>query len=213
MIKSAIFDADGTLLDSMKFWMEVSPRFMKSKGKILSKDMERQLFSMSMEQGAELLKKEFGLVESVEELKTEILKMVGEFYNNEVQLKTGAKELLERFKNQKIPMCVASASDKNLLISAFTRLGIIDFFDNIFTCQELKASKSDPLVYNAASNFMGTKPEETVVFEDTLFAMNTAKKAGYHVIAVEDDYSKKDKEEILKLTDLYVQDFTQVKDL
>jgi beta-phosphoglucomutase-like phosphatase (HAD superfamily) len=51
MITGAIFDVDGTLLDSMQVWNDAGERYLRGLGIEAEPDLGRLMFSMSMVQG------------------------------------------------------------------------------------------------------------------------------------------------------------------
>ena len=65
-------------------------------------------------------------------------------------------------------------------------------------------SKHVPDIYNAAAAFMGTQPSETAVFEDSLYALKTAKAAGYKAVGVFDAHGESDQDEMRRTADVYV---------
>ncbi|MCR5724886.1 MAG: HAD family phosphatase [Treponema sp.] len=211
MIKGLIFDADGTLLDSMRFWMELTPRFLEKKGKTASVELETKMFAMSLEQGVAFLKSEFGLLEPEEEIKQELLSTIRGFYEKDIPLKAGAAAFLSDMKSRGLPMAVATSGNKALLEAAFTRLGVQDAFSCIVTCGELDTDKTAPAVYLTAAQRLHAKAEEIVVFEDALVPVRTAKQAGFAVVAVQDESSSADSAEIQALADLFIADFSDDK--
>ena len=77
-------------------------------------------------------------------------------------------------------------------------------FEFILTCPEVGASKYESLVYDKNCERLGVKKEDVIIFEDALFAMKTAKNAGYFVIGVHENTEKNKTEEIKKTCDIYV---------
>lgn len=207
MIRGVIFDADGTLLDSMEIWVEVTPNYLAKRGHTLTTEMEKKLYSMSLEEGTQYIHDLFSLTESPEEIKKDILDTIADFYTNTVQLKPGVYEYIQKLAKENIPMCVASAGNKELMEAAFTRLGILKNFKTILTCTELNVNKSVPDIFNKAAEILGTKTEETVVFEDSLVAIKTAKTAGFIVAGVSDIFNQDDIPEIKKHCDFFVSNF------
>ena len=84
---------------------------------------------------------------------------------------------------------------------------IYDYFDAITITDEVSIGKHEPDVYLLAAKKLNVKPEECIVFEDILVAVKGAKKAGMKVIAVEDECSALDKDEIIKNSDEFINDF------
>lgn len=93
---------------------------------------------------------------------------------------------------------------------AFERLEIAKYFDRIFTCEEAGAGKTKPDIYLQAAEYLGTRPEETLVFEDVIHAVRTAKKAGFQVVGIYDEASKDDQEEIQREADCYCRDWREL---
>ena len=129
-----------------------------------------------------------------------IIDVMNDSYKNKIPLKKGAKELLLKFKEQNIPVAIATATNRKLLEAALLRLGISDLIQKIFTCSECKTTKTVPDIYLACCNFFNTKPEETVVFEDTC-------------VGIKDKSSSHDAEKIMQKTNYYIEDFNQFFDL
>lgn len=104
-------------------------------------------------------------------------------------------------------MTVVTSTDRPLILAAFRRLGIENCFQKIFTCTEFGSGKNDPAILYAAAKEMGTRPEHTWVAEDALYAVRTAKAAGFHVLGIADASSRKDEPEIRKLADMFITDY------
>lgn len=201
MIKGIIFDVDGTLLDSMEIWSDAGARYLQTLNIEAEPNLGNILFSMSLEEGGAYLKKQYALEFSEEEIIQGVLDIIGDFYRNEVRLNENMREILEEYRAKGIPMVLATTSDKELVTAALERLGILGYFRRIFTASELNTSKREPLIYLAAAEFMKTAPEETAVYEDAEYAINTAKKAGFYTIAVYTEACSENWEHISSIAD------------
>ncbi|MGN1168190.1 MAG: HAD family hydrolase [Lachnospiraceae bacterium] len=210
VVKGAIFDVDGTLLDSMGIWEDVGVRYLKSIGKEPEANLSQILFPMSIEEGAAYVKEHYELPYAIDEIIEGVLSIVRDFYYYEAPLKEGATELLAALKEKEISMVVATSSERDHIEKAFKRLGIDGYFEKIFTCSEVGESKSSPLIYRKSAEYLHTKPEETLVIEDALHALLTAKSAGFHTLAVYDEASEKDQEALKKEADVYVTALTEL---
>lgn len=204
MIKGAIFDIDGVLLDSMGIWDDLGARYLRSLGRIPEEGLNKILFSMSMEQGAEYLNEHYGLNKSVKETVDGIGKMLEDYYFYEVLLKPGAKEILEFLKSKSIKMAAATSSPRTHIEKALSRNGLLGYIDKIYTTGEVGVSKHSPDIYNLAADFLKTKSEETLVFEDSLYALNTAKEAGFVTVGVFDEKGESNQAELENQADLYL---------
>ena len=204
MIKGAIFDIDGVLLDSMGIWDDLGARYLRSLGKIPEERLNKILFSMSMEQGAEYLNEHYGLNKSVKETVDGIGRMLEDYYFYEVLLKPGAKEILEFLKSKNIKMAAATSSPRTHIEKALSRNGLLGYIDKIYTTGEVGVSKHSPDIYNLAADFLKTKSEETLVFEDSLYALKTAKEAGFVTVGVFDEKGESNQAELENQADLYL---------
>lgn len=209
-IKGAIFDMDGTLLDSMHVWIDIAPRYLKTKGIAVSEEQRKLLGTMLLQDMANYFINNFGFTMSVDEIVAEIDSLVEDAYFNDVETKPGVPELLSELKKRGIKMCVATASDRYLVESALERTGILKFFDHVFTCGEHNVDKKTPYIFDIARDFLGTPKEETYVFEDTLTSAKTVKAAGYPLVAIRDKWSEKNRGEIMALADFYVDSPTEI---
>lgn len=204
MIKGAIFDIDGVLLDSMGIWDDLGARYLRSLDKIPEEGLNKILFSMSMEQGAEYLNEHYGLNKSVKETVDGIGKMLEDYYFYEVLLKPGAKEILEFLKSKNIKMAAATSSPRTHIEKALSRNGLLGYIDKIYTTSEVGVSKHSPDIYYLAADFLKTKSEETLVFEDSLYALKTAKEAGFVTVGVFDEKGESNQAELENQADLYL---------
>ena len=204
MIKGVIFDIDGVLLDSMGIWDDLGARYLRSLDKIPEEGLNKILFSMSMEQGAEYLNEHYGLNKSVKETVEGIGRMLEDYYFYEVLLKPGAKEVLEFLKSKNIKMAAATSSPRTHIEKALSRNGLLGYIDKIYTTSEVGVSKHSPDIYNLAADFLKTKREETLVFEDSLYALKTAKEAGFVTVGVFDEKGESNQAELENQADLYL---------
>ncbi len=208
-IKGAVFDVDGTLLDTMGIWEEAGARYLISTGGVPEKGLGRKMASMTMEEGARYMKSHYRLHEAAARIIQGVLDIVRDFYFYEAQLKPGAKEFLEKLAQKGIPIAAATSSDRELVQAAFERLGVLQYFEEIFTCSEVGAGKTEPLIYEKAAKRLGVRPEAICVFEDVLYAIRTACRAGFRTAGVYDWYSEEDREQIKGMADFYLTDFTE----
>lgn len=201
MIKFAIFDLDGTILDSSQMWMTLGERYLAALGKTPAEDLSERLNAMTIPESAAFLRGEYGIPYSPEEIVRQINRMTEQFYLEQVGLKEGALRLLSALRSHCVRMSVATAGDANLGTTALTRLGVSDFFAGLASCSDYGA-KTSPEVYFAAADLIYALPKETMVFEDSLYAVRTAKKAGFATAAAA-DIGEKNQEELRRTADFY----------
>lgn len=206
MIKGAIFDVDGTLLDTMPVWTTAGVRYLQTLGIEAEPGLAETLFSMTVDMAAGYMKEKYDLQQTPEEICRGVINMVEDYYRHHADFRTGARELLEQLRNAGIPMTIATSTNLHCILAAFDRLGYTDYFDAILTCPEMGTHKSEPDIFYEAARIMETEPSETWVFEDGLYAIKTAKNAGFKAVGIYDEASKADQEEIKTWSDKYVID-------
>ncbi len=204
MITGAIFDLDGTILDSMPIWDNAGENYLKRIGITAEPNLGKILYSMSMSEAAEYLKNRYHPALTSEAIINGINLTIENFYNCQVQLKDGAAEFLKELKQSGIKLTLATSSDRKVIEYALKRLKVINYFSRIFTCTEIGAGKEKPDIYLKAAEFMETDIKTTWVFEDALYAVKTAKKAGFKTVGLYDVSSITDQDEIKRYCDIYL---------
>lgn len=206
MIQGAIFDADGTLLDSMGMWDTVGERYLRSLGVQPPPGLREALFPLSLAQCAVYLKDRFALPLTPPEIEAGVNGIIRSFYRGEVLAKAGVLDFLRSLKARGIPCYLATATDREVITAGLARTGILPLLDGLVTCGDLGVDKRTPDIFDYARDKMGTKTEATWVFEDAVHAAATAAAAGYPVAGVADPYS--DQAALQKLARIYLPDLT-----
>ena len=195
----AIFDMDGTLIDSMVFWKNLAAEYLTSKGirEVPAEILER-IKPMTMSESAALFREEFGLSGDPE---AEMNAMMEDHYRHDIPLKPGVRAYLRMLHERDVRMCVASATAEHLMEACLTRLGVRDYFEFLLSCETVGAGKRSPLVYHASAKQLKADPQEIAVYEDALYAIQTAKAAGYYVVGVYDDSAADNWQAIAEMAD------------
>lgn len=199
-ITGAIFDMDGTLLNSMDYWATVPTEYLLLKG-ITPKNDTNQYF---LEAGMKEWHKYQEIPYPFEEVSNDIYALMEKYYLNNVAIKDGALDLLKRLKSKGVKMCLATATDKFMVEKILTRLGIRDYFLTIFTPKDVGLGKRFPLIYEKALEFLGTDKDTTYVFEDAYYAINTCYQNNFKVVGVYDKNVFVPENEIIRLCDIYL---------
>ena len=210
MIKGAIFDLDGTLLDSMWVWNKVDVDFLGSRGFAVPPDYQKAISAMGFRETAEYTIKRFGLNENPEDIIQEWNDMAEHTYHYEVEIKPCVKETLEALKAQGVRLGIATASYATLFQECLKRNGVYDYFAAFTETKEVPRGKGFPDVYIKAARKMGCLPEECVVFEDIHKGILAAKTGGFYTVGVYDEKSSDSWEEIRRDSDCAISGFGQL---
>ncbi len=198
----AIFDMDGTLVDSMMYWRNLAKEYLTLKGITYIPDtILEKIRPMTMMESASLFMEEFKIKGTPESIANEMNTLMDTHYYKDIPLKKGIKEYLNELYNSGTIMCVASATAVPLIEACLKRLGIIEYFSFLLSCETSGVGKSKPDIYYEAARRLGAEPKNIAVYEDALYAAVTAKKAGFYVIGVFDESSEKNFSNLKEISD------------
>ena len=209
MIRGAIFDVDGTLLNSMYVWETIGDRYLKSLGIEPRENLWETFRTFTLEEAARYYRDQYGVTLSVKEIMEGGNRLIETMYFEEVQPKPGVQELLQKLQDHKVPMVIATATDRYLVEAALRRCGLLSYFQEILTCREY-GSKENPGIFEAALSILNTPKADTWVFEDAHHAAATAAQAGFPVLGIFDP-SETRQQALKSVSNIYLEDFTQAE--
>ena len=191
--KGAIFDMDGTLVDSLMIWdvlwEQFGQRFLGVRGFRPSEEADKAVRTMRFEHATEYIHNTYGMGRDGKEVFLAAEQLVTDFYKNDVKIKEGVIPFLDACRDAKIPLCIASATAHGWLETAITVTGLMPYFDLILSCDDVGVGKDRPDVYELTLKKLGTPRGETWVFEDSLVAIETARGAGLRTVGIYDRYN------------------------
>lgn len=205
-IKGAIFDVDGTLLDSMWMWNSLHKNYFENKGIILSEENIKKIYSMSIHDGINYLIDALDLDITKEQMYEEMTDYMLEIYLTKVTLKKGVYEFLDFLSEKGVKMCILTASERKMIEKVFVKFSLIKYFDHILYCSELGMHKSSPEVFIKTAEILGTKQEETMMFEDAEYSAKNVIKTRIKLCGVFDE-SNKNQEYLKEISDIYLESF------
>ena len=200
-IKAAIFDLDGTLVDSMWVWERIDMEFLKKRGYTVPENLKDNITHLSFKQVAQYFKTTFSIDDSVEAIMDEWHEMAYNEYSNNVFLKEGAMEYLHSLKKAGIKIALATSNSKPLLEATLKNNGIYDLFEK---------GKDNPDIYLLAAEKLNVNPVNCMVYEDIVAAVGGAKLAGMNVTAVYDKASEKDLNILKEKADKYIYSYKEL---
>lgn len=209
-MKGAIFDVDGTLLDSMNAWFNVTMDFFKENNIVFTEKQLEGFKSMTLEESLPMIKRDYNLSLSVEEIFESFKVKVAYEYANNIPLKKGAKEYLKKLHDEGVKIALATSGYEGLCKSAFSRLGIWEYVDACAFSSEVGVNKSNPDVYLLAAERIGIAPSDCTVFEDIPLGIEGAKKGGFSTCAISDPSNKGEWDALKEMADMHILDYTEL---
>lgn len=209
MIKYAVFDVDGTLLDSMDMWIHFGENYLRTKGIIVGHELDEYIQYFSMREVSEYFSKEYHLGDA-SDIEEEFKEMTERFYFREVEMKSGVEKLLADLFENGVRMYIATATYASLVIPALERLGIYKYFEGIVTCSDVGHGKDRPDVFLSALEAIDGNITESWVFEDAMHGITTAKAAGFKVCGVYDPTEKENVQALKDICDIYTEDLSEL---
>lgn len=199
-----IFDIDGTILDSMTAWVDITNEFFVEHGISVSKTDVLSYQDMSFEESLVGIHRDFLPDMSVEDMFDEFRRRAEAAYSERIPAKDGVCDYITALHRNGVKLAVASSGFDTLIIPALKRLGIYDCFSAFAYSSEVGCSKSNPDIYLLAAKRLGVPPENCTVYEDILTGIRSAKSVGFKTVAVADATNAADTKRLIQSSDRYI---------
>ena len=209
-IKLAIFDLDGTLIDSTSIWGEIDQIFFQRRGKEVPDEYMKEIAHIGLTAAAKVTKEKYFPNEKEEDILKEWNDLSLEAYRYHIPLKDNVKDLLDLLASKGITLALATANSEELYKPCIERLDIKKYFSYIIDVNSCSKGKDSPEIFDKVVNHFKVAKEETIIFEDSLTAIKTGKENGYKVIAIYDKCSTKDIEYTKSISYLFVNNYREL---
>ena len=224
---AVLLDMDGTLIDSMGMWYDIDVEFCRRHGIEMPATLQQEIEGLSFYETALFFIRRFSLTNRAfpkvtdrgadpddrvapEVLMAEWTEMAEDYYEKKVHLKPFVREFLDKCKSRGIALGIATSNAGKLAQAALDANQVSDYFQAVLTSEEVPKGKPAPDIYQKLAQMLGAEPGSCVVFEDLIPGLIAAKAAGMRCVAVEDDYSAKDREEKREMADQYLDSFSDL---
>ena len=208
-ITGAIFDCDGTLVDSMGMWSHACD-WLAARHDAGPVPFDR-LEALSLRDTCAFFHDELGVEASADELYEEVCAHVRDAYEHEVPLFSGAREFLDELAAAGVPMIVASSTPVRELRCALAAHGLEGYFSDVVSTEDVGGrDKEFPDVYLEALRRLGTPRASTWVFEDAPFGVRTARRAGFPVVGLMNDHDGRREEDVRPWCDVFVHGYAEL---
>ena len=187
MIRAVLFDMDGTLIDTEKYYRVFWPKAMAEFGYHMTDEQVLSMRSLGRPFAPARLKEWFGEeldYYAVRARRTEM--MEAQLDIDGIQLKPGAVEILEELRRRGILAAVATATPPDRTEKDLGLTGIRPYSSKIISATQVKEGKPSPDIYLYACEQLGLAPEECMAVEDAPNGILAAYRAGLRVVMVPD---------------------------
>ncbi len=208
-VSAAIFDCDGTLVDSMGMWSHAWDWLCERHG-VPAAPLDR-IEALSLRDSCAFLHDELGVPEPVDELYEEVCAHIRERYQNQVELFPGARDFLDELAVAGVPMVVASSTPVREVRCALEAHGIAGYFSDVVSTEDVGGrDKEFPDVYLEALRRLGAPLASTWVFEDAPFGVRTARRAGFAVVGLMNDHDGRREEDVRPWCDVFAHGYAEL---
>ncbi len=210
---AAIFDLDGTLVDSMRIWQEVDEAFFASRGMAVPPGYQDEIAHLGFCASARFTVQKYLPEESVPAVLEEWRALVAQKYAAADAcryFKPDALAYVRALHVSGVRLGVATASAPELFLPVLDAGGIRGLFSAITTADEAGAHKDRPDVFLLCADRLGTPPARCVVFEDNLTALRAAKQAGMYAVGVFDEAARAAAPQMEREANLFIRTFSQL---
>ncbi len=207
-MKGICFDLDGTLIDSMGAWQNLEKGYVESKGLEYDPLLTEKLKAVSRHDAQKAFSEFYNYSVSFDDMYEYMDKIAEKYYKEDFELKCGVREKLEQLKDKNFKMCITTATDSRHAMLGINRLGLMEYMDFVLTPDIAGCSKESVEFFEKALAKLQTKPENTYVFDDALYALENAEKLNLTPVGVHDTTSSSDEQAIKEISKIYLKDFT-----
>ena len=187
MIDTVIFDMDGTLIDTEKYYRIFWPKALAEFGYHMTDEQALSMRSLGRPFAPAHLKEMFGEELDYYAVRDKRKELMEACLDKEgIELKPGTVELLSWLKEHNIRAAIATATDMERTSKYLAKLGLRQYFDEIISATMVKEGKPSPDIYLYACEQLGRKPQECIAVEDSPNGVLSAYRAGCKVVMVPD---------------------------
>ena len=211
-IKLAIFDLDGTLIDSTSLWSDIDKIFFQKRNMDIPINYAKEIAHVGLKEAARITKEKYLPDENEEDILNEWMDYAKKAYQEDIEIKENAKELLELLSRLNVHIALATANAEELYLPCINRLEIASYFEYVVDPKKVKGGKSSVEIYDRVKDYFKVKEDEVIIFEDLLEPIKVASKK-YLVVGVYDLHSTKNIEDNKRHSHIFISNFQEIIDL
>ena len=203
--KGAIFDMDGTLLDSMPVWKRLTQGYLAQFGVHITDQDYAVTEGFSQPQVAQYFADRYPELPDAQSLMDGMDRLISARYEAIAKPKEGVLDFLEGLRRRGVKMAIATLTARRHAEKALRDRDMLDYFEFMLTIEDVGISKREPDIYLQAAARMGLEPVECTVFEDAPYACATARRAGFRVCGMVEPAYAAGEDELRASSDLIVE--------
>lgn len=188
--KLVMFDFDGTLFDSMKLWGDIDKKFLSKRGIFPPEDYMHAVSALGFRETAVYTINRFNFKDSPEELMDEFNSLAQDAYATQISLLPNVREYLKELKDSGMRIVGVTSSHRNHAIPCLKNNGIVDFFERVFTVDDMEYSKTSIMFFKTVMDQLKVNPDNCVLFDDVPKVIETASLCGITTVGVYENRSK-----------------------
>ena len=208
-IKAVLFDLDGTLTDTEKYYQKAWPQALRHFGYDVTDDIALEFRSLGRPFAPLRFKEMFGEDFDYQEVRSYRKTLVEDIIKeNGIPLKPGARQILSWLRENGILTALVTANNFGRAERYLKKIDLFECFDKIICANMVEQGKPAPDIYAFACRELGMDPKDTFAVEDSPNGVTSAYLAGCNVIMVPDltepdeELSKKLYKRVDKLMDI-----------
>ena len=211
-IKAVLFDMDGTLTDTEKFYQEAWPQTLAHFGYKMTPEMPLELRSLGRPFVVEKFKEWYGDDFDYWKIREYRKKQVEDILKeNGIPLKPGCKEILQWLRDNNIFISLVTANDRERAERHLKKIGLFEYFNAVVCADMVERGKPAPDIYAYACKTLDVEPECTFAIEDSPNGIRSAHDAGCNAVMIP-DLTEPD-EELQKLLYARLDNLLEIKNL
>ena len=208
-MKHYLFDFDGTLVDSMPTYAAIMKGILDENGIPYGEDLIKIITPLGYHDTAVYFRK-IGLQMEKEAILECMGSRMVDAYTHRVPAKKNVISVLQELKRRGCSLNVLTASPHMTMDPCLKRLGMVDWFDHVWSCEDFGLNKANPEIYHRAAEKMGVLVADVLFLDDNPNADRAAREAGMKVCGVYDDFTAEFAEEMKRENDYYIRDFSEL---
>ena len=182
-IEAVILDLDGVIIDSENVWERARRAYVAEAGGTYAPSATRDVMGMSAPEWSHYIRTRLGVDREEAQINADVVARVAAEYATGLPLFGGAVQAVRRLA-ARVPLGLASSSNRSLIDLALASAGIADAFAATVSSEEAGRGKPAPDVYLLAARRLGVAAERCGAVEDSTNGIRSAHAAAMFVVAI-----------------------------